>query len=83
MRTMYVKPEKGRRIRDPRTGQPIPEKGLNVPVDKFWMRRLADYDVSEVEGKRRDSKKQPDASKPEPSQPPKPVADADRKGGVK
>ena len=70
MKTMFVKPNEGRRVRDPRTGKPIPEKGLKVPVDKFWMRRLADDDVSEVKG----------AEKPAPM---KSAPVAEKRGGDK
>ena len=45
MQTMYVKPAPGLRVRDPRTGQPLPAQGAETPVSGYWVRRLRDGDV--------------------------------------
>jgi hypothetical protein len=43
---MFVKPVPGRKVRDPRTKQAIPETGIEVPDgDTYWTRRVLDGDV--------------------------------------
>lgn len=46
--TLVVKPAPGRRVRDPRTKQPLPETGAEVPDSVYWRRRLADGDVVRI-----------------------------------
>ena len=45
---MFVKPAPGRVVRDPETGLPIPEGGVQVEKTQFWLRRLKDGDVEKV-----------------------------------
>lgn len=47
--TVRVKPFPGRLVRDPLTKQPLPDAGAEVPRTTYWMRRLADGDVTEVQ----------------------------------
>ncbi|HWX48126.1 MAG TPA: DUF2635 domain-containing protein [Roseomonas sp.] len=42
---MYVKPVKGREVRDPVTQHALSPEGREVPESTFWMRRLRDGDV--------------------------------------
>jgi hypothetical protein len=46
---MKIYPVEGRLIRDPATGREVTDpKGTDVPEnDPFWLRRLADGDVSD------------------------------------
>jgi hypothetical protein len=48
METIFVKPEPGRIVRDPITMQPLPGDGDEKPRDTYWLRRLADGDVTEA-----------------------------------
>lgn len=43
--TRFVKPNKGLVVRDPATGEPLPETGAQVPDTTYWRRRLQDEDV--------------------------------------
>lgn len=45
--TMFVRPADGLKIRDPETGNYLPETGQIVPRSSFWLRRLKDGDVVE------------------------------------
>ena len=45
---MFVKPKDGLKVRDPVTMRHIPDAGMEVPETSFWMRRLADGDVSVI-----------------------------------
>lgn len=45
MERMYVKPNKGKTVKDPRDNRPIPEKGVWVPAEQHWFRRLKAGDV--------------------------------------
>lgn len=42
---MYVKPIKGRSVRCPVKGSPLPETGQEVPNNVYWRARLNDGDV--------------------------------------
>lgn len=53
---MKVKPETGRQVPDPEKGGFLPPEGRDVEPTAYWLRRLADGDVAEVEVK--PSKKQ-------------------------
>lgn len=35
-------------VRDPATGDPLPESGARVPASGYWRRRLADGDVRRI-----------------------------------
>lgn len=48
MNTVFVKPAKGRNVRDPKDGQHIPATGKDVPRTRYWIARLADGDVVEA-----------------------------------
>jgi len=43
--TLYLKPAPGIRVRDPHTGQHLPEAGAELPKNRYWLRRLKDGDV--------------------------------------
>lgn len=49
--TVFVRPAAGRVVRDPVTREALPEGGLEVPRNSYWLRRLRDGDV--IEGKAR------------------------------
>jgi len=46
--TFFVRPKKGLRMADPKTGDYLPESGMLMPRSGFWLRRLKDGDVIEV-----------------------------------
>ena len=46
--TMFVRPAEGLKIRDPETGNYLPDTGQIVPRSSFWLRRLKDGDVVET-----------------------------------
>jgi len=46
---MYVKPAPGRRVVDPVTHRPLGETAQLVERSGFWLRRLQDGDVTEVQ----------------------------------
>jgi hypothetical protein len=48
---MLVKPARGLAIRDPDLLDLLPAEGREVPRNDYWLRRLADGDVREVEAK--------------------------------
>ena len=44
----FLVPGKGLRVKDPATGTPLPEAGALVTGNEtYWLRRLADGDVTE------------------------------------
>jgi hypothetical protein len=46
LENIEVKPAEGRRVRDPRTGHPIPkDKWTTIPLTFFVLRRLGDGDL--------------------------------------
>jgi len=45
---MFIKPAPGLMVKDPVTGQPLPEEGDFKPRDIYWNRRLLDNDVIET-----------------------------------
>lgn len=47
MNMIHVIPAKGLQVRDPRTGEPLPPEGAQVPRTRYWLRRLRDGDVTE------------------------------------
>ncbi|HBP8874077.1 TPA: DUF2635 domain-containing protein [Escherichia coli] len=48
---MFLKPVNGRSVPDPARGDMLPEAGRNVEPTTYWLRRLADKDVTESEKK--------------------------------
>lgn len=48
---MNVKPVSGRQVPDPEKGGFLPPEGREVEATAYWLRRLADGDVTEVEVK--------------------------------
>jgi hypothetical protein len=42
---MFVKPNPGRKVRDPESKLHLPESGLEVVASNYWLRRIADGDV--------------------------------------
>jgi hypothetical protein len=49
MKMLYLKPaEKGRIVRDPRNGKPLPDGGDAVPDTSYWRRRLMAGDVKKT-----------------------------------
>ena len=51
MEVVTVRAAKGRRVLDPRTRAPVPDegKGVRVPLDSYWVRRIACGDAERVE----------------------------------
>jgi hypothetical protein len=47
--TMFVKPAPGLKVRHPISKFHIPDSGIEVPEESYWLRRLADGDVIRVE----------------------------------
>lgn len=45
--TIKVVPAEGRKVRFP-DGRELPDKGDTVPRDSYWLRRIADGDVTEA-----------------------------------
>lgn len=54
MQTLKVQPHPDRQVRDPRTGQHLPAKAVDVPNTPYWRRRLRDGDVVSVTSKRKE-----------------------------
>ena len=52
---MFVTPAPGRVVRDPETGLPIPEGGVQMEKTQYWLRRLRDKDVEEVHPERKET----------------------------
>lgn len=46
--TLIIKPAKGVKVRDPKTGEHLPEAGAEVIKNRYWLRRLGDGDVVET-----------------------------------
>lgn len=47
--SFFLRPAPGIRVADPLTGQYLPEGGALMPRSAFWLRRVADGDVVEVQ----------------------------------
>lgn len=45
---MHLKPARSRVVIDPATGQPLPENGAKVEPTQYWLRPIADGDVTEA-----------------------------------
>lgn len=45
---MYVKPVSGRQIPDPDKGGFLPAEGGEVESNQYWLRRIADGDVTQI-----------------------------------
>lgn len=61
---MRIKPKEGLIVRNPVNGLIVPEKGLNVPNNSYWRRRVKDGSV--------DIMKESPNPKPTPKPRPKP-----------
>ncbi len=48
MRKIYIKPANGIKVRDPQTGEHLPEAGAEKPRSHYWLRRLKDGDAVET-----------------------------------
>lgn len=48
---MFVKPAPGRVVPDPERRDLLPEEGRDVPETTYWLRRLADGDVTQRDTK--------------------------------
>ena len=46
---MNIKPASGQKIPDPEKGGFLPPEGREVEATAYWLRRLAEGDVTEVE----------------------------------
>lgn len=68
MTSIKVRPTSGLQVLDPKTREPLPPEGRDVPRSRYWLRRLAEGDVALVG---------PPAPLPRPDRSPKP------KGGEK
>lgn len=65
MRMANVRPAAGLSIVMPHRGNaPLPEAGVEVPLDDYWRARLRDGDVVEVKA---EAAKAPSPAKPKPS----------------
>ena len=53
MNDLYLIPQDGLNVRDPRDGKPLPAEGAFKPRSQYWLRRLRDKDVSEGQPPRR------------------------------
>lgn len=49
---MRVKAAPGRLVRDPYTHAQLPPEGRNVSKTSYWLRRVRDGDVIEIDGER-------------------------------
>ena len=45
MTKKFVKPADGLKVRDPKTGQHLPNDGAEVELTPYWNRRLRDGDI--------------------------------------
>lgn len=45
---MFVKPRAGVNVRDPVSRILIPVEGCEVPESSYWVRRIADGDVTQI-----------------------------------
>lgn len=45
--TLHVIPTDGLQVRDPRTAEPLPATGAEVPRSAYWLRRLREGSVTE------------------------------------
>lgn len=46
MKKLYLKPRPGLKIKDPVTGKPLEDGGERKPATTYWLRRIADGDVT-------------------------------------
>ncbi|RJG06249.1 DUF2635 domain-containing protein [Noviherbaspirillum cavernae] len=49
---MFVKPVPGRQVPDPDRGGYLSEDGRTVEASQYWLRRIVDGDVIEVQPKK-------------------------------
>ena len=46
---MTIKPKPGVLVKDPVTGKPLSEAGEKKPATTYWLRRLKDGDVTDLD----------------------------------
>lgn len=44
-----VRPKAGLLVRDPVTGTPLPAEGREVPRSQYWLRRIEDRDLFQID----------------------------------
>lgn len=49
MKDLTIKPKPGVLVKDPVTGQPLSEAGEKKPATTYWLRRLKDGDVTDLD----------------------------------
>lgn len=72
---IFVTPAPGLKVRDPRDGEHLPDKGKAVTDSPYWRRRIKDGDVTRGETKAAASQEPPEP--PATEDPPK----STKKGG--
>ena len=45
---IFLKPKEGIKVRDPHTGNYLPEEGKEVELSSYWKRRMKDGDAVET-----------------------------------
>lgn len=45
---LFLKPQTGLKVKDPVTGKPLADDGETKPANTYWLRRLADGDVMDL-----------------------------------
>lgn len=51
MDTLHIKPRDGVTVRDPRTARALKKSGEKKPRNTYWLRRLRDGDVIDLDAK--------------------------------
>lgn len=49
MKEIFLKPKPGLLVKDPVTGKPLTEDGETKPATTYWLRRLCDGDVIDID----------------------------------
>lgn len=49
MKDLTIKPKPGVLVKDPVTGKPLAEAGEKKPATTYWLRRLKDGDVTDLD----------------------------------
>lgn len=60
MSKVFLKPNEGIKVRDPHTGNYLPEDGAEVELNTYWQRRLNDGDIVEVKPEKKTKSKDND-----------------------
>lgn len=48
MKELLLKPKPGLKVKDPVTGKPLADDGETKPATTYWLRRLAEGDVMDL-----------------------------------